>query len=219
MSKFLPSQTLARRNQCGVALIIELIMLMVLTMIAVVAMRTTTLDLKMSTNQTLLKRTFQISETARSRIADVLDSHTFYRGWPIANSGIVPASSGFVLPTEIQIYPNPAAPPAHLDLYLENNADHWDLRPEFADLRLRVDADSDSKYESWSDLFADVFISRITAVAAPGSDTSQVTGYEGLGSGAAGAGSHLYYRIIARAVGTGANQSTTEAHYRYVVTN
>ena len=123
------------------------------------------------------------------------------------------------MPTEIQIDPNPSAPPAHLDLYLENNAEHWDLRPAAVDLRLLEDEDGDGKYESWTDLAADVFVSRITAVAAPGSDTSQVTGYEGLGSGAAGAGSHLYYRIIARAVGAGASQSMTEAHSRYVVTN
>ena len=86
-------------------------------------------------------------------------------------------------------------------------------------MRLLIDEDGDGKYQSQTDMAADIFISRITAIAAPGSDTSQVTGYEGLGAGAAGAGSHLYYRIISSAVGTGASSSLTEAHYRYVITN
>ncbi len=203
-------------NQGGVALIIALILLMVLTMIAVVAMRTTTLDLKMTTNQTISKRTFQISEAARARIHDVLDDHSFYRGWPAAINGTVPDSSGFVVPSEITVLP-PA--PNLQDLYLTNNADHWDTRPAAIDLQLLVDEDGDTLYESPTDMAANIFISRITAVAAPGSDTSQVSGYGGLGGGAAGAGTHLYYRIIAEAAGIGASTSRTDAHYRYVVTN
>ena len=204
-------------SQRGVALIIALILLMVMTMIAVIAMRTTTLDLKMATNQTMMKRTFQVSETSRVSVHDVLDSHTYYRGWPIAIGGSVAASTGFTIPSEIQIDDDPGLQ----NLYLANNADHWDRRPAAVDIRLLVDGDNptDGKYDSANDMQADMFVSRITAVAAPGSDTSQVTGYEGLGSGAAGAGSHLYFRIIGEAVGLGASQAVTEAHYRYVVTN
>ncbi len=206
---------LPRSRQSGVALVIALILLMVLTMIAVVAMRTTTIDLKMATNQTLNKRTFQISESARMGIHETLDSHVFYRGWPIANGGTIAASTGFTLPPELNLVGTLQ------ELYLENNADHWDLRPAFIDLRLLHDGDNpvDNQYDSPNDMQANLFISRITSVAAPGSDTSQVTGYEGLGAGAAGAGSHLYFRIISSAAGAGASQAMTESHYRYVVTN
>ena len=213
-----PTLNPGHRHQHGVALIIALILLMVLTMIAVVAMRSTTLDLKMTTNQTISKRTFQISEAARARIHDVLDDHSFYRGWPIAIGGTVPASSGFTIPTEINVVLQPA-PDLLQDLYLANNASHWDTRPAAIDLQLLVDEDGDTLYVSPTDMAANIFISRITAVAAPGSDTSQVSGYDGLGAGAAGAGSHLYYRIIANATGTGASTSLTDANYRYVVTN
>ena len=206
-----------KQSQAGVALVIALILLMVLTMVAVVAMRTTTLDLKMATNQTITKRTFQISEAARKRIHETLDKHSFYRGWPQAISGSVPASTGFSIPADLQIIPDSGG--GLQSMYLENNADHWDLRDSAIDIVLRIDADNDAKYESVSDMAGNLYVSRITVIAAPGSDTSQVTGYEGLGAGAAGAGSHLYYRIIARAAGMGASNSVTEAHYRYVVTN
>ncbi len=204
------------RAQAGVALIIALILLMVLTMIAVIAMRTTTLDLKMASNQVMVKRTFQVSEAGRASVHEVIDDHTFYRGWPVSISGSVPASSGFTIPPEIQVDNDPGLQ----ELYLQNNADPWDLRAAAVDMRLLVDADNPANgYDGPYDLQADIFISRVTAIAAPGSDTSQVTGYEGLGAGAAGAGSHLYYRIIANAAGTGASQAMTEALYRYVITN
>ena len=206
-----------RARQQGVALIVALILLMVLTMVAVISMRTTTLDFKMASNQTMMKRTFQVSESARARIHDVLDSHVFYRGWPVAIGGTVAASTGFTIPAEIQVDDDPGLQ----ELYIANNADHWDRRPAAVDMRLLQDGDNppDGQFDSANDMQADIFVSRITAVAAPGSDTSQVTGYEGLGAGAAGAGSHLYFRLIGDAVGTGASQSVTEAHYRYVITN
>ena len=68
-------------------------------------------------------------------------------------------------------------------------------------------------------MVADIFITRLATIAAPGSDTSQVSGYEGLGAGAASAGSLLFYNVVSRAAGPGGTQSTTSAHYRYVITN
>ena len=67
---------------------------------------------------------------------------------------------------------------------------------------------------SWSagDMAADIFVSRVGGGATPGSDTSAARGYEGVGAGSA---RRFYYRIIARAAGSGASQSVTEAHYRY----
>ena len=208
------NQQRVSRRERGVALIVALILLMVLTMIAVVAMRTTTLDLKITTNQTLGKRTFQISEAGRAKIWDILNSHNFYRGWP-APMGDVPASSGFTIPDEITIVPQPG----YQQLYFANNADHWDLRDAAIDMTLRIDADGDDAYLSVTDLAADIFISRMATVVAAGSDTSQVTGYEGLGAGAAGAGSHLFFRIVSRANGAGGSEAVTESIYRYVITN
>lgn len=200
-------------SQRGVALIIALILLMVLTMIAVVAMRTTTLDLKMSSNQTVQKRTFQISEAGRARIHDVLDDHSFFGGWPVSiTNGTVPASKGFTIPSDIAVDNDPAQ-----ILYLTDNAESWDLRPAAIDMQLLVDVDGDAKYESTYDMAANVFVSHIDTFLAPGSDTAMNQGSGGFGGGAAAAGSRVYYRIIAQAAGVGASQAITEAVYRYVV--
>jgi len=204
-----------RRAQRGVALIVALILLMVLTMIAVVAMRTTTIDLKITTNRTLALRAFQVSEAARLQIHEVIDDHAFYRGWPSAIGGSVPASSGFVIPPGILVSSTPSLP----ELYLTNNADHWDLNDAAIDIRLRIDPESDAAFDSPQDMSSDLFVSRVAASVAPGSDTRQASGYEGLGAGAAGAGSMIFFRLMSRAAGAGSSRALTEAHYRYVITN
>ena len=199
-------------RQQGVALIVALILLMTLTMLAVVATRTTTLDLKITTNQTLAKRTFQSSEAGRTSIEETLEKHTFYRGWPVAIGGEVPASSGFTIPNDIKIETD-------VPLYITKSNDPWKDSGD-PQMTFKVDSDTeDGDYLAPTDLRADIFIHRLGTVPAPGSDTSQVTGSDGLGAGAAGAGSQLFYRIISRATGAGGSQVTTEALYRYVVTN
>lgn len=202
-------------KQRGVALIVALILLMVLTMIAVVAMRTTTIDLKITTNQTLMMRAFQVSEAGRMQIHEVIDDHSFYRGWPVVIGGDVPTLSGFVIPLGILIDNDPGLQ----ELYLQNNAEPWDLTDAAIDMRLRIDAEDDGAFDSPQDMAADLFVSRVAAAAAPGTDTRQASGYEGLGSGAAGAGAMVFYRLISRAAGAASSRSLTEAHYRYVITN
>ena len=126
----------------------------------------------------------------------------------------MPASSGFVIPNGILVLDDGGLP----ELYLNNNADPWDLTNAAIDLQLRLDREGDGAFDSPLDMAADLFVSRVASAAAPGSDTRQASGYEGLGAGAAGAGALIFYRFIC-ARGGGFDRALTEAHYRYVITN
>ncbi|MGE0484820.1 MAG: PilX N-terminal domain-containing pilus assembly protein [Gammaproteobacteria bacterium] len=205
-------------RQGGVALIVALIMLMVLTMIAVIAMRTTTIDLKITTNQIIAKRAFQVSESARSRVHDVLDDHNFYRGWPVAIGGTIPASTGFAIPAGMTIngLPDLLAVPGIGDIH--------NLNPAFIDMRLRVDPENDGQYMSNYDMAGDIFVTFVGVGGSVGSDTGVGTGNT-VGGGVGGAGAHRYYRIVSVAGGGTATiagtttRAVTDAIYRYVVTN
>lgn len=76
-----------RNLQEGLVLVTALVLLVVLTIVAVVAMRTTTLDLRMTSNNMLKTRAFENSETARRQVALVLEDHSQSRDW----SGTLPA--------------------------------------------------------------------------------------------------------------------------------
>ena len=97
----IPSGT--TRAQRGIALVIALVLLLVMTMVAVVAMRTTTVDLKMITNTVLGRRAFQNSEGGRMSIGKTLEAHVFFRGWPIAAGGVVPTTAKFPIPIELTV--------------------------------------------------------------------------------------------------------------------
>ncbi|MEM7543352.1 MAG: PilX N-terminal domain-containing pilus assembly protein [Pseudomonadota bacterium] len=205
--------------QSGMALIFSLVILMVLTMVAVVAMRTTTLDLKITTNQTMKKRSFQSSEAARSISNEVVGQHTFHRGWPASLSGgTVPASTGFTIPTGMSV-DDPAG-----ELYLSSN-NPWDLTvnpgdvSHQRDLMFTSDTDSDGTFIDPLDMDVNIFVTRVGSVAAPGSDTSQVSGYSALGQGAAAAGALLFYDFRSQSISGGGAATTTASRYRHVVTN
>src|SRR5579859_6561716 len=76
-------------GQRGFVLVTALIFLVMLTLIGVVATKNTTLGLKMSRNFLVKTQTFEAAETARVKVDDVLDSATYWRGWPSSMGGNV----------------------------------------------------------------------------------------------------------------------------------
>lgn len=213
MSTFIHRQ--ARREQ-GLALIVALILLLVMTMVAVVAMRSTTLDLKMTTNTTLNRRAFQTSDGSRLSVGPSLSSHVFYRGWPESVGGTVPDTSNFVVPDEIAV-----AEPEHR-YYLADNGSLEDLldgtRDATEDMRFRADVNGDGELDG-DDMFANIWVTRVAAALASGSGAAQGSGYLGAGVGAAGADAHVFLDVRSRGRGVGNAETRTGADFRVLIRN
>ena len=139
--------------QKGIALVITLVLLLVMTMIAVVAMRTTTVDLKMTTNTVLQRRAFQNSEGARTAIRRMLSAHMFNRGWPPSAGGS--GTGEYDIPIEVQI----VNLNAHFDS--DENGKLPDLGPPTfsrnPDIRYRRDVNNNAKVDA-DDMFADIWV-------------------------------------------------------------
>ena len=200
----------------GMALVIALIMLLVMTMIAVVATRTTTVDLKMTTNTTLSRRAFQSSEGARTAVGPTLEDHVFYRGWPTAIGGTAPATASFDIPTEVEVVN------ATADYFMGTNGALADLVSDpyarTEDMRFKLDTDGDNSPDN-TDMFSDVWVTRTASMLSPGSGAAQGSGYLGPGVGAAGAGAHVFFDMRSIGVSAGNAVIVTGADYRVLVRN
>lgn len=204
--------SLTRRSQQGLALIVALVLLLVMTMIAVVAMRSTTLDLKMTTNTTLKRRAFQSSESARLLIGPVVGSHCYFGGWPADIGGTVAASNNFTLPNEVQVQDVSK-------LYFEGTngtlADATAPTPRADDIRFRADVNNDGFVNS-EDVFANVWVSWIGNAQLEGSAGGPGVGTQGPGSGSAVYGVKKLFDIRAIGAASGNANVLTSADYRYV---
>jgi hypothetical protein len=83
-------QRLMPSREQGVALFVGLIFLVILSLVALVAMRGTLLDMRMTTATARHEQAFEASEAARAIPEAVLANHVYNRGWPASWGGNVP---------------------------------------------------------------------------------------------------------------------------------
>lgn len=197
------------QNQTGMVLVICLIMLLVLTLVAAVAMRTTTVDLQMTTNTMLKTRAFQGSESGRVVSTGVISSHVYYRGWP----GNIPAGSDFTLPSNLTLADS------NSELWVSNNAPLGNMGAGDEDMTFMVDGNGDADFDDQEDINSTIYVTKVATVPAPGSSTNQVAGYEGLGAGAAGGGAFIFFDVRSRGTAPGNARDITGVDYRHVVNN
>lgn len=77
----------APRHQRGIALFIGLVFLIVLSLVAIIAMQSTFLEMRMTTNVARHEEAFQMSESTRSLVGPFIDQSMFNSGWPSAWDG------------------------------------------------------------------------------------------------------------------------------------
>lgn len=208
MGRHYPSLT--THGQRGIALVITLVLLLVMTMIAVVAMRTTTTDLKMTINTSLQRRAFQSSEGGRTAIRRVLAANLYNGGWPPSVGGV--AVREYNVPAEIV----PVEPTAHFDTN-ENGLLADVGPPTFArdpDIRFRSDPDDDETVQN-TDMFADIWVTylgtRICAGCSAQVDANTT------GAGAGNGNSHTFLDVRSRGTAPGNAELITGAEFRALV--
>ncbi len=206
------------RTQRGSVLITALVFMVVLTMVAVVAMRSTTLDFKITTNNMLKARAFENSETAKVGIAQVIDAHVFNRGyepaWPDEDGGAIPDTVDFTLPAELEICPCPGAPD---DIWAVNNVALADYSAE--DMQYRLDGNGDGDFEDAFDVASDLFITRLNVVPMVGGSLAQMSGYEGFGKGAAAGGAAVFFDSRSRGASLDSTSAIVGGDVRIVIRN
>ena len=197
-------------RQRGIALVITLVLLLVMTMIAVVAMRTTTVDLKMTTNTVLLRRAFQNSEGARTLVGVVLSQHMYNGGWPPSLGGV--GHGEYDMPADVF----PVDFSAHFDTTENGTLDDVGP-PTFArdpDVRFKHDLNSDDVVDS-NDMFANIWVTFLQTRICVG--CSGQVGAGTTGAGASNGNSLTFLDVRSRGTAPGNAQLITGAEFRALV--
>lgn len=102
----MPTLPQTRRATQGFVLITAMIFLLVLTLVAVIALRSSGLELRMSANDVMHTEAFEASESPRLVVGRLIDRLGFYSetGWPVAIGGSTPdALFAYTIPARIDI--------------------------------------------------------------------------------------------------------------------
>lgn len=216
-------------RQRGVALFVGLVFLVVLSLVAITAMKGTLIEMRMGTSTARHEQAFETSETLRGVPVSLFDEHVFERGWPAVLGGTLP-DADFDYQSKF--------PSTLLTAVADGLQDDCSGNPTLLYAQLQTCGTPESLYDpsTWHpDMtlsVCDVAASSCTTevggkvsivpdgqVLAEGAGGAQSAGYRGLGVGAAGGGANMYFEI--RSVGTvpGNGIATTHSQYRQTIRN
>lgn len=213
----------APARQQGIALFIGLVFLVVLSLVAVIAMQSTLLEMRMTSNVARHEEAFQISESMRTLTGPFMDQNIYTGGWPISWGGTVPDHdfdfSG-INSTLLNMFKGAVenSNPADKILYgqLDFGEQSYDPSTWVVDLILTANDPSHSGLELASNMS---FVPDGTALNG-GAGSAQAAGYRGLGTGAGSGGASRYIEIqsVGLSPSDGSNgRANTIAQYRAVI--
>jgi hypothetical protein len=220
------------RAQRGVALFVGLIFLLVLSIIAVMAMRGTLTEMKMVTNVARHEAAFEASEALRAVPVTLFDQHVFERGWPASFNGDVP-DSDFTYSTAFSTDMLAKVKTSiQTDCSGKLTLFYGTLQPECSPLPqetlydpttwhpdMKISICDTSSSSCSADVSATVAVVPDGSVLSAGSGGAQAAGYRGLGIGSAGGGADLIFEIRSVATAPGNGTSTTQTQYHQNIRN
>lgn len=220
------------RSQRGVALFVGLVFLVILSLVAIIAMKGTLLEMRMVNNVASHERAFEVSETLRGVPVALFDQHVFNRGWP-ANDGAEGFAFDGTLPPTDFVYTlskdmmdkassglrRDGSGPVNLyAIQFQTGEDAYHPEKWLAndpDMTVSICSTGDGCTATGS---ADLYIRPDGTVIEAGSGGAQVTGYRGPGTSSAGGGASAFFEILS--VGTsGSGRAVTMAQYRQAIRN
>jgi PilX N-terminal len=219
-----------RSRQRGIALFVGLVFLVMLSLVAVIAMRGTLMEMRLVTNVARHEQAFETSETLRAVPVSVFDEHVFQRGWPEQLGGTLPNDDfDFKLANKMLtsfkdgLQKNCAGDvdlfygnlePTCGSLAAENRYDTSTWHPDVVLSMCDVTSSSCSR-----DVSATVSIVPDGTVLAEGSGGAQAAGYRGIGGGAAAGGGSMYFEVMSVGIVPGDGRAVTMAQYRQSIRN
>ena len=231
-----------RRGQRGFALITAILFLVLLTLIAISAFKTSGLEAKMGANNALHAQAFESSEIVRHSVESLVDANVFARGWPTTIGGTVaPAQFGTTTLLTNKINCSSASPSSYstygFSICTDSGAPRnwYDSNSEctssgtcaFTPGQLDTDAlYAQSVSTTPNDGSADkvnglVNVYKLNTSLATGAGVQQAAGYMGLGRAAAAGGGLIYFYINGHGMDYRSRQAPvdTSALFREVIKN
>ncbi len=219
-------------RQRGIALFIGMIFLLILSIVAVMAMKGTLVEMRMTTSTARHEAAFEASEALRSVPITLFDEHVFARGWPTSFKGDVPDSE-FTYSSEL-----PAGLLAKAESALQSDCNNkpvlfygtlqgacngmpketlYDASTWHPDMVIAI---CDTATQSCAaNVDATVAIVPDGTVMKDGAGGAQSSGYRGLGVGAAGGGAEMYFEVKSVATAPGNGAATTHTQYQQTIRN
>ena len=218
-------------RQRGIALFIGLIFLVVLSLVAVMAMQGTLLEMRMVTNAARHEQAFETSEMLRAVPVSIFDEHVFQRGWPVELGGELPNDD-----FDMGLKPDMLAA---VKAGLQNdcgtstkNFFYSNLQGACGSLPLETRYDTSTWHPDLILTVCDVSsrscANKVTTTIAivpdgtvldEGSGGAQAAGYRGIGGGAAGGGGSKYFEVLSTGTVAGNGRAVTMAQYRQAIRN
>lgn len=193
----------------GMALIVSLVLLLVMTMVAVVAMRSTTLDIKMTTNSTQSRRAFENSDGSRDAMTPLLEAHVFYHGWPTSVGGTVAESANFTIPNGLSL----RDPDLRFDLAQNGVYSRFNATVD-PDATYNDDVNADGVMDP-EDFNSRLWVTRIGIQPAAGTNLGSNAADQGVGGGAAN--KYVIFDLRSDGSAVGNARARTGADYRALV--